>query len=276
MRIKPEHKIASSICCFILITSSLISVSATNENIIDRNSGISENLQEKMKNFDVSKIGQLLMNMQSRNTVISKTYYFSTPSITTANLDTMTYGLVCIPDTSLLYGTPGEPIVPVKPLKFLLPQGTTVDKITITVGEKQFLPQNNLIIQPGQKPIPNSNDLVQSDPEITAPNQAIYSSDNPFPGKLYNIVSKQYYRGYTILNVNLFPGQYIPRSGEFYWFDEITVTIDLLPEQQMNSLFRGVKQDRQNMVKMVDNPELADSYSFRPLVNDEYDLLLTH
>lgn len=92
---------------------------------------------------------------------------------------------------------------------------------------------------------------------------ATYNSTEPFPGKLYTKIGIQRFRGYSILIVNLHPVQYIPSTGEIYYYERMTLTVKTQEKDQISPLFRGLQQDESRVREMVDNPSMASSYESR-------------
>lgn len=168
------------------------------------------------------------------------------------------------------YGDPGMPVLPFKTVKILIPQGEHVQDIDIVTGNKVVL-KGFFNIECGQTPVPISfnpspDRLVYSDNKTveTMPNQSVYASTKPFPGKLYSQVSIQELRGYKILILNLYPVQYTPKIGEISYFEEMkvivtTTPISILPTAK--TTFRGLLQDQARVLDVIDNPAEVDTYS---------------
>ncbi|PIV70386.1 MAG: hypothetical protein COS08_00510, partial [Euryarchaeota archaeon CG01_land_8_20_14_3_00_38_12] len=99
------------------------------------------------------------------------------------------------------HGMPGEPTLPFKTVKILLPEGKDVSSINVTASEKIML-DGSFTIEPGQKPVPLMdgietnkqmslsslpyNTILKNKQGRTPPNKTIYSSSESFPGKLYH------------------------------------------------------------------------------------------
>jgi len=172
---------------------------------------------------------------------------------------------------------PGEPELPFKTVKILLPQGKDVLSVNVKTDKKIML-NGSFNIEPGQKPVPLTygyetdkhpleespeilpyNTLLKNQQDRNQKNQTIYSSSKPFPGKLYDSIGVQVFRGYRILTLNLYPVQYIPKTGEIYYFKEMDITIETRNAESCE-LFRGLEKDEDAVRRSVDNPETTNTY----------------
>jgi len=172
------------------------------------------------------------------------------------------------------HGMPGEPTLPFKTVKILLPEGKDVSSINVTASEKIML-DGSFTIEPGQKPVPLMdgietnkqmslsslpyNTILKNKQGRTPPNKTIYSSSESFPGKLYHNLGVQTFRGYRILIVNLYPVQYIPETGEIQYFEEMSIIVETRNAEK-HDLFRGLQKDEAIVKTMVDNPKTANTY----------------
>jgi hypothetical protein len=95
---------------------------------------------------------------------------------------------------------------------------------------------------------------------LPKPDVGIYSSSGMFPGKFFTEVGSYCFRGYEILVLKLQPVQYIPASGELFYYPDLTVNVKTEADASDNSLFRGLEKDKEEAMKKVDNPEVADTY----------------
>ena len=154
------------------------------------------------------------------------------------------------------YGAPGEPVLPFETVNVLIPQGKEMQGIHITAGNRKKL-AGKFNLEYGKTPIPISSDTIVVD----RPNPSIYGSSAPFPRTLYSQVSEQCWRGYEMVLLTLHPVQYLPKTGELYYYETMTVTLDLEERTETSSLFRNLPQDRTLALALVDNPETAETYT---------------
>jgi len=169
-------------------------------------------------------------------------------------LDTSAFHSVQIADLPK-HSVPGEPVLPFKTIKILIPQGKEADKIEVSVGTRKLV-EGKFKVEYGRTPTPVSSNTVVTD----QPNKAIYSSADPFPGALFSRPSEQVLRGYRILIMELHPVQYIPKTGELYYYETMTVTITLKETEEFSPLLRSKPQDRMLVESVVDNPYAVKTY----------------
>ena len=169
-------------------------------------------------------------------------------------------------------GKAGEPALPAMGTKLLLPYGTEVENIQIIPGTKVFL-GSGYEIEPNALPIRLSETSVV--PTAPTPNEEIYRSDNPFPANRFVDMGTHSFRGYSILILRLQPVEYIPATGELYYYTDFTVHVTTTTSAKTSSLFRGLPEDEQEVMAKVDNPDMAYSYlSAGKLGAKAYDLLI--
>lgn len=154
------------------------------------------------------------------------------------------------------YGAPGEPVLPFKLVKVLIPQGKDVQCVNVSPGGRKAL-EGRFNVMYGKTPTPISSNATPAD----KPNEAIYSSGKPFPNSLFSDVSEQCLRGYKILLLKVYPVQYIPKTGELYYFKTMTVTVTLQETGEISPLSRNLPQDEALISGMVDNSEAVNTYT---------------
>jgi len=175
----------------------------------------------------------------------------------------------------------GEPVLPVKTAKILIPYGDEFQGIEVIPGGEQYL--GKILIEPGQDPVPSCYVKENfSELETTEPSEAIYESSDLYPGEFYSVVAIQNKRGYKILYVHLYPVQYVPKTGDVYYYSTFEVKVKTAPSETLDvGLFRGAPQDRLAVERVVDNPEKVATYD-QPvmmtgrsaLLNGDFDYLI--
>ncbi|MBN2599442.1 MAG: hypothetical protein JXA75_02790 [Candidatus Thermoplasmatota archaeon] len=202
---------------------------------------------------------------------ITMTSTFSTPVVSALTIENTLYDQVLIPGAPCS-GNPGEPLLPTKGAYLLLPADTQVDSITVT-GEKKSIGSGFTIVPCGV-PIPLTSDAVRIVPQ---PDQRVYRSSEEFPGRLYSEVGVYQFRGYSILVLMLYPVQYIPTEGEIFYYPTMTVTVNLRKASENHPLYRGMPQDRSELLSKIENPAVEVSYQKllqTTMMSDQYDLLI--
>jgi hypothetical protein len=183
------------------------------------------------------------------------TYSFEAPIIEQIMIDDTDYTRITIKDLSTS-GNCGNPRLPSGGANILLPQGTIVDDITVE-GESEFL-GSGFNVEPVPEMIPISK--INNKP-LNTRNEDIYSSNEMFPGKLFEKVGVYSFRGYEILVLKLHPVQYIPATGELYFYKDIELSVNLIKDGYINHLFRNLEKDKTKIFDKVDNPEIAETYN---------------
>ena len=197
-------------------------------------------------------------------------YNFTEPRLETIVLNDVIYDKLII-DGTINYGRPSEPSLPIKGATVLIPPNEHVGDIIVTAGEKIVLGQGFNII-PAGNPCPITAEKKKSMPQGKDTLLA-----KTFPGSLFTEVTTYFFRGYEILILQLHPVHYIPATGEVYYYKDLTVSIKTRESSGSNSLFRGLYKDEREVIKKVDNPNVAQSYrnvkdSYS--LSDNYDFLI--
>ncbi len=154
---------------------------------------------------------------------------------------------------------PGLPVVPVKDVQILLPQGEILENIEV-LAKREVMLDGTYFIQPGGTPMSfSSMDGPVPPLEI---NSTIYNSEDIYPGELYSKVSVQWCRGYQILILKLHPMQYIPAQGKVLYYETFEVAVTTTFTGKISPLYRALSKDRNLVERMVDNPSVLATYGF--------------
>jgi len=172
---------------------------------------------------------------------------------------------------------PGEPVVPFRTARILIPFGEEVEDIKVIPGEKKNL--GKILIEPGQDPLPIS---FSGNYTFTPLNETTYGSMEPYPKDVYSVVGVQEKQGYKILYINLYPIMYIPKTKDTYYFGSFDLEVKTAPDQTLDrGLFRGSADEREQMGRIVDNPGEVATYSQEilttgssPLLDGNYDYVI--
>jgi len=172
---------------------------------------------------------------------------------------------------------PGEPVVPFRTARILIPLAEEIQDIKVLPGEKKNL--GKILIEPGQDPLPIS---FSGNYTFTPLNETTYGSMEPYPKDVYSVVGVQEKQGYKILYINLYPIMYIPKTKDTYYFGTFDLEVKTAPAQTLDrGLFRGSPGDRKLIERMVDNPGEVATYSediapmgTSPLLDGNYDYVI--
>ena len=203
--------------------------------------------------YQVQSVNSKFLGIDPSNSVVLN-YDFSSPLVTgTGDHDHVV--ISGLPS----YGAPGEPVLPFKLVRMLIPQGKEVESVNIITGNRTRL-TGKFNIEYGKTLLPTSVDNMVEDKA----NETIYTSADPFPGKLYSQESTQYMRGYGVFLLKLYPVEYLPKTGEIYYYQKMILNVDLKNVGQISPFFRDLPEDEQPIQSIVDNPNAMGMYHITP------------
>ncbi|MCP4231711.1 MAG: T9SS type A sorting domain-containing protein [bacterium] len=144
----------------------------------------------------------------------------------------------------------GSPALPGYAVSVALPQGTVIETVNVTYAEPTELP-GSYDIMPMQEMQP-----IGTDPEYSAPNEAVYSSDAAFPGELVFAHNSGNRSGYHVGNIVFAPVQYVPATGKITVYSSISFDVTLTspegdlvyPEVRMQWIDERIRRDIENSV----------------------------
>jgi hypothetical protein len=165
----------------------------------------------------------------------------------------------CTPTTNI-----SEPELAMKPVMVLIPASAVIKSVDIIASEKISL-MGNYIIMPVQKPQPIS---AQDSKTFIQPDKTIYSSTQEYPGKLAEFTHVGTKGGFRIATIEVFPLQYIPKTGKLDLYTEITFKVvyeqgRVVPEVTWKKEYEYQKEA---VKRFVANPEYIDQWS--PVVRE--------
>ncbi|MGC1121059.1 MAG: C25 family cysteine peptidase, partial [Candidatus Methanofastidiosia archaeon] len=174
-----------------------------------------------------------------------------------------TCGEYMVADTQI-WSEAGAPLVPYRAVSILLPQGAELKDVKVKHG--QPIVQKGIELPWGQPPCTYSDT-----PVMVGKNEAIYGSNNMYPKEVFQVVGVDYVKGFAVLNVNLFPVQYMPQSGTVKFYPKMTVEVQF-GKGMKNKLYRGLAADKADVAGLVDNLDVLGTYEDgpAPLATEEY------
>ncbi len=178
-------------------------------------------------------------------------YRFQQPTVAQLAIAGVTYDEVSIPE-GVSASRPGMPRLPARGAIILLPPDATADTVTVTASGTATLGRGYRL-----PPMDRATPLMEpADAPSPGP---VYESNEPFPGRLHDVVGIHSCRGYRVLVLRLYPVQYVPSTGELRYHPHLEVTVGLTgyepPEHH-----RGTMMDRQVIMQRVDNPSAVNGY----------------
>lgn len=157
-----------------------------------------------------------------------------------------------------LTGEPGQPNLPAKYLRLLIPADQNVADISVKANNREIINISRKVF-PTQPDIPTSihfkgNEFVEPDPYI-------YNSDKPWPENIIKVVNDGYFDGTNhIVTLEIYPMRYNPVSDYLEFYSEIEFVLNMTSSSKQ--LFETpVRKEKYNALyenslrQLVDNDE---------------------
>ncbi len=218
-------------------------------------------------NVNVLHANHTDISLVEENT-ISITLTFDYPAFTTVYDQDTEYQLLTIDNLSVIRNQQNIS-VPVKPIRVLLPFATTVDYIEVETSNVQTIELTNIIQQ--QSIVLNTFD----DKSKESPIEQNDNSDDS-RSAIYDNRGIQYFRGYPVLHLNIYPIIYEPNAEIANFHQQITLKI-ITKNTNVNPLLRNTQQDKNELLSLIDNPDFIESYPDQPSTNEatpQYDYVI--
>ncbi|UCD13969.1 MAG: right-handed parallel beta-helix repeat-containing protein [Thermoplasmatales archaeon] len=140
------------------------------------------------------------------------------------------------------FGSPGDPMLPMKTYVIELPKHSEILEVGITNGYYKEI-MNRLIIAPNPEPVFWHRDEAETVINSLIPNMKVYNSDQFFPGTVVSYEAGKNNEK-TLVFVRVFPIQYLPKSGKavlltdgsvnvFYKHDESFISTPLSKDAEV-------------------------------------------
>ena len=154
------------------------------------------------------------------------------------------------------YQRAGAPVVPVRPVKVLVPFGKKVAGTRIIRQDSTEL-KGGYYLAPGQRPVPLNH---QGQVKPVKPNAAIYAQRSAWPGRGRERGRTQSKRGYQFFTMNLFPVQYLPAGGKIRYSRRMRLEIEL-EDCSSKSVLKSSGKLKKEILLSTDNPGSLDAYN---------------
>jgi hypothetical protein len=150
----------------------------------------------------------------------------------------------------------GRPMLPFKSFLTLLPPSSALQSITLTNIDQVKLPGKYQVLLAGQPTIA-SNDLSVS-----------VKVSEPFSTESCVTSDVGGFKGYRVASVVVFAARYLSDSEALIQNNAITITLefDTSKDKSVDSMFRGIIEDKNEIEGIVANPDATSTY---PLKNTE-------
>lgn len=208
--------------------------------------------------------------VQSMGDQIEITYDFVAPQVQTIVVDGQQFSEVTMQDCPPS-GTIGSPALPTKRARVLLPYGHRVKSVAVNRTQRHLV-ADGLRLAPVEQPFLLSTPSDKIPPLYV--NEDIYTTDQPLPNQTRRLISEQVFHGYRIALIDLVPVEYIPSTGELYYYSEIQLTVTTMSTPNLPAM-RGIATDADALTARVDNASQLDTYGSASKVGTRgYDMLI--
>jgi hypothetical protein len=151
-------------------------------------------------------------------------------------------------------GDPGEPELPVRVLRFVIPSDMGVDDVVISSIEEEEL-VGTYRVAPAQVEVPMGESSTWTEPDRT-----IYEGDVVFPQSRVRFLGEGNLGGYRIASVAVYPITYAPRSGRLTIATELEIGLTLTAGggggvRRQRSTERSHRVYEDVVRALVENPE---------------------
>jgi len=174
------------------------------------------------------------------------------------------YARVVIPGCHQL-GRVGEPVLPFRTARVLLPPGYKVEKARAKLLKATVSIMLESPVEFGRTPIPFGKDRLRALARAARdkPNPKIYGSGAPYPSTRTQLLSVQRLRGYNIALVRLFPVQYVPRRNRLIFCRRMRLTLELSRQPVTPGALPVPRRGGAHVARVasfVDNPDMLGEY----------------
>jgi hypothetical protein len=246
------RRIVGVVICVLLVATSMTAITAT--------SNLKGDIKQRLN------LNKQVISPDS----LSYSFYFKEPSFESIQAGGSEYTKINMPGCLAIGQQAGEPNMPLKIVKLLLPPKKAVSSIDV-VGTPVSIDLSGIDLTkkpvfPYQKPVPIGNDK----PQEFIINKNVYSSATPYPSAIYTDYHIGYSHGYAILDLGLNPMQYTPKAGTLVYYQEMTIFINLKDTNYVNQFFSNNPSDEAYVKSLVSNPDFTQLYQTADLPTFEY------
>ncbi len=155
---------------------------------------------------------------------------------------------------------PGAPALPFYPIRVILPFGEKLQSAEISLyGTATLRSGIEVDYVRAQQPV------SQPGPDLTLRNMEIYGTDRAFPYQDHELLGTQFYRGYQLAVINIYPFKYNPISKQVTAYSSFSLNLSTVYDAETAAYQAGfLSSDAQTLKALGDmalNPETVSSYS---------------
>ena len=164
----------------------------------------------------------------------------------------------------------GKPILPEAVFYVLVPSSATVTKIEVLSSKMIEIP-GQYKIHPAQSPRPISS---KEPIRLVSPDQEVYQSAEPYPGKLTDFNYTGTKSGYRICGFAVYPLQYVPLTGKLTLYTEMVLRITYEEAKVIETRISDSQKElfSKDVRTLVINPEDIENFAPPLSVSENPDL----
>ena len=209
----------------------------------------------------------LAFTFASNASVIEKIWYFNDYQI----VESGNYQMIKF-DGTMLTGLTGEPVLPYKEIKLLLPPGEAATNIEF-IGEEEVIIPGKFLIYPQQP----SRPLSDESPFNFTVNGQLYQTNAIYPEQQYGQLITSYLNGYAIALSSFTPVKYNPVTGVVSYYKIVKIRIHTASDIKSSKALKNLCSSTavsERVHNFVQNPTMADQYPSKSKSSDDYQLLI--
>jgi len=218
-----------------------------------------------MKTFIILIGLQLIFILQVMAGRVEQEYHFGNPSIR----HTAGYQLFEL-DNTMQSALPGQPVLPYRQVKLLLPPGESATRVEIVFSDEILVPGKfNLFPQQQVRPVSAGNSGV------FIKDNAVYSRNAAYPDDPKGKLITSFINGRSVALSTFTPVRYNPVTGLLSYYGSARVIVHTAPDLKAAKALDNLDFRKTEKSKLTDNRGMDYAYVFKRLSPDiQYDLLI--
>ncbi|MEM2089854.1 MAG: C25 family cysteine peptidase [Candidatus Pacearchaeota archaeon] len=169
--------------------------------------------------------------------------------------------------------SPGQPFLPIKPIRFVLPPGSSLKQISVKLSNPQ-----TIALEEKVEPAGNFYPLVESPKRKESSIQLGKEYEMEiFPFENISQPNIQKWHSFIVVDAIVYPVKYFPKENKIVFYRDFVVEIQteqFLSKQQI----KITEKDKEEVRKNIDNPEILSYYrqaeNLAPLPSLNYDYVI--
>jgi len=196
---------------------------------------------------------------------VESVYHFDNPTAKNAGeYQTLNF------ENTLLSALPGQPALPYRQIKLMLPPGESAQSIEIVFSDEVTLAGKfNLFPQQQVRPVSEANS------GILTKDEALYRSNSIYPSNPQGRLITAFLNGRSFALSTFTPVRYNPASGVLTYYKSARVIVHTAPDERAKKALDNFSAGSDQALRFADNSEMDQQYgATRKLLTDPYELLI--